>query len=48
VLVGLAAYNIHLLLAAPLEMQRGYRARTLFPAVGGLWLVIGGLRGLTR
>ena len=47
-LVGFGLYNLHALLAAPLETQRDHLARTLFPAVGGLWLFIGGIYGLTR
>jgi hypothetical protein len=48
VLVGFGFYNLHSLLAMPLESQRDAIASTLFPAVGGLWLSIAGVYGLTR
>lgn len=47
-LVGLGALNCHTLLALPLEGQQAYLARAIFPLVGGLWLVIGGVRLLVR
>lgn len=43
VLLAIGLMNASWLLASPLEGQGGYLARTVFPLVVGLWLVVSGI-----
>ena len=48
VLLGVGLFSLESLLAAPVESQPAYAARSILPAVGGLWLFISGVYALTR
>ncbi len=47
-LVSAGIAGLRTLLGAPLDVERAYLARTLFPGVGGVWAVVLGVYALTR
>lgn len=47
-LVAIGIVNVGRLLAAPLEVQRGYLAQSVFPLAIGLFLVVGGLYAVVK